>query len=75
MIPKETGTTVARRSDAEIAWRQFWLTNVMIDTGNPHPAKFARPAIRTRRMSLASRLHKLRRMRATLEPQRSWMAR
>jgi hypothetical protein len=70
MIPKEICVTDTRRNAAEINWRHFWLANVMIDTGNPRAAKIARPAMRTRRMSLARRLHKLRRMRAALGPPR-----
>lgn len=64
MISKEIGATELRRRAAEIDWRHFWLANAMID--NPRPAKIAHPAMRTRKMSLARRLHKLRRMRAAL---------
>jgi hypothetical protein len=70
MTPKETGTAELRRRADEIDWRHLWLANVMIDTGNPGPAKIARPAMLTRRTSLARRLHKLRRMRAALGPPR-----
>jgi hypothetical protein len=44
-----------------------------MDAGNPFPTKIYRPRP-TRRMSVTRRLEKLHRMRATLEPQRSWMA-
>jgi hypothetical protein len=57
----------------ETAWRHFWLKNVMIDAGKPLPANVCRRPV-TRRMSLARRLEKLHRMRATLEPPRSWTA-
>jgi hypothetical protein len=57
----------------EIAWRHVWLKSVLIDAGKPFPMKFPRPrAIRP--MTAARRLERLRRMRATLEPPRSWMA-
>ena len=72
MIPKEIGTTELRSSADEIPWRHVWLANVLIDTGKPSLAKIARPRI-TRRMSLARRLDKLRRLRAALEPPRSWI--
>jgi hypothetical protein len=57
----------------EIAWRHVWLKSVMINSGKPVPVKIYRPTV-TRRMSLARRLEKLHRMRAALEPPRSWMA-
>ena len=56
-----------------IAWRHFWLKSAMIDAGKPFPTKIHRPTV-TRQMSLSRRLEKLHRMRATLEPPRSWMA-
>jgi hypothetical protein len=57
----------------QIAWRHFWLKSVMIDAGKPFATKIHRPTV-IRRMSLARRLEKLHRMRAALEPSRSWMA-
>jgi len=60
------------RNTQEIPWRHFWLKNVMLDAGKPLPAKIRRHPI-TRRMSVSRRLEKLHRMRATLEPPRSWM--
>jgi hypothetical protein len=72
MIPKQIGATELRHGADEITWRHVWLTNVLIDAGKPSPAKIARPRI-TRRMSLARRLDKLRRLRAALEPPRSWI--
>jgi hypothetical protein len=71
MRPQEIG--IAERTE-EIAWRHVWLKSVLIDTGNPFPAKIYRPRP-TKRMSVTRRLEKLHRMRAALEPQRSWMAR
>ena len=71
MRPQEIG--IAERTE-EISWRHVWLKSVLIDAGNPFPTKIYRPRP-TRRMSVTRRLEKLHRMRATLEPQRSWMAR
>jgi hypothetical protein len=64
---------IAERTEVS-AWRHVWLKNVLIDAGNPFSTKIYRPGP-TNRMSLARRLEKLHRMRAALEPQRSWMAR
>jgi hypothetical protein len=50
----------------EMAWRHFWLTNVLLDSGKP-PARLARREMPTRKDSLTRRLHRLRRMRATLD--------
>ena len=73
MSPMEIGT--AERLQAEdIVWRHVWLKSVLIDNGKPFPAKIHPPGV-ARRMSLTRRLEKVHRMRAALEPQRSWMAR
>jgi len=61
------------RTTQEIAWRNFWLKSVMMDAGTPLPAKIRRRLV-TRRMSLSRRLEKLQRLRATLEPPRSRVA-
>jgi hypothetical protein len=60
------------RGAEEFAWRHFWLRNVMLDSGRPSLARMSRPRV-TRRMSLARRLDKLHRLRAALEPPRSWI--
>jgi hypothetical protein len=71
MRPPEIG--IAERTE-EIAWRHVWLKSVLIDAGQPFPMRFARPrAIRP--LTPRRRLERLRRMRAALEPQRSWLAR
>jgi hypothetical protein len=68
-MPKmNTGTTELRRRADELAWRRFWLTSVMIDTDRPVLGKTARPEMRIRKNSLSRRLHRLRRMKATLGP-------
>ena len=70
MRPQEIG--IAERTE-EIAWRHVWLKSVLIDAGNPFQTKIHRHGV-ARRMSLTRRLEKLHRMRAALEPPRSWMA-
>ena len=59
-------TTELGRGAEEIDWRLVWLANVMIDSGKLGPPKIARYERRVRKLSLAQRLHKLHRMRATL---------
>jgi hypothetical protein len=67
MPPKEIGAVELHFANhREIAWRHIWLTNAMI-AGKPIPERIRRPRV-VRRMSLAQRLDKLRRFRATLEP-------
>jgi hypothetical protein len=70
MRTQQIGSTEAE----EVAWRHIWLKSVLRETGNPFPTEIYRPT-RNRRMSVTSRLEKLHRMRAALEPQKSWMAR
>jgi len=70
MSTQEFGTAQLRLALDEVAWRHVWLTNVMIDSGKLGLAKIVRPKMSAGRMSLARRLDKLRRMRATLEPAR-----
>jgi hypothetical protein len=70
MRPQEIG--IAGRTE-EIAWRHVWLKTVLIDSGQPFPMRFPRPGA-IRPLTPRRRLERLRRMRATLEPQRSWLA-
>jgi hypothetical protein len=53
-------------------WRHVWLTKASIDLCKPNREKIARYETMTK-MSPARRLEKLRRLRATLEPPRSWL--
>ena len=62
-------TTEPRLGAEEIDWRQFWLTSVIVDSGKLGLPKTARYERRVRKSSLMQRLHKLRRMRATLASQ------
>jgi hypothetical protein len=71
MAPNKT-SNVALPTGVGIAWRHFWLTKAMIDSGTPNSEKISRHNT-TVRMSPARRLEKLHRMRATLIPPRSWL--
>ena len=72
MIPAKIHDTELPPSVDEIAWRHAWLKEATIDSGNLNREKIARPNTITK-MSPARRLEKLRRLRATLEPPRSWL--
>jgi hypothetical protein len=64
------GTTGLRPTGNEIAWRHFWLSNVIVETGKPGIAPLSRREAWTRKDSLTRRLHKLRVMRAMLDSSR-----
>jgi hypothetical protein len=66
MTKRDTGAADTRQPANEIAWRHFWLANVMTDMGRPAPLNAARPERRTRKNALTRRLHRLHYMRATL---------
>ena len=66
MASSGNGATQFHRAAQEMAWRHFWLTSVLLDSGKP-PARLARREMPVRKDSLTRRLHKLRRMRATLD--------
>jgi hypothetical protein len=53
-------------------WRHVWLTRESIDACKPNREKIACHKTMTK-MSPARRLEKLRRLRATFEPPRSWL--
>jgi hypothetical protein len=72
MTPSKTVDTELLPGAVEIDWRHVWLTRTIIDDGNPYREKIARPRTMAK-MSPARRLEKLRRLRATLEPPRSWL--
>jgi hypothetical protein len=62
----KTGAAEPGAPVAEIAWRHFWLKSVMIDAGAPGSIKIARLALQPRKVSVAQRMRRLRRMRAIL---------
>jgi hypothetical protein len=66
---KIRGAEMLPSADA-IDWRHVWLSRVSVDA--PNREKIARPKTMTK-MSPARRLEKLRRLRTTLEPPRSWL--
>jgi hypothetical protein len=55
------------RNTQEIAWRRFWLKNVMLDAVTSLAAKIRRRPV-TRRMSLVRRLEQLHQLQATAGP-------
>jgi hypothetical protein len=70
MTTTKVGDAELPPSGNEIAWRHVWLARASI--GAPNRETSVRPKIMTK-MSPARRLEKLRRLRATLEPPRSWL--
>jgi hypothetical protein len=50
----------------DIAWRHFWLANVVVETEGRPPVRAPRPELRPRKDSLSRRLQRLRHMRAIL---------
>jgi len=70
MTPTKVHDAELPPSSDEIDWRHIWLTRGSIDA--PNRETIARPKPITK-MSPARRLDNLRRLRATLEPPRSWL--
>jgi hypothetical protein len=66
MTKREIGAIEPHRSTDEIAWRHFWLANVMVDAGRQSAVKISRVERPTRKHALSRRLHRLHHMRATL---------
>ncbi|HET8972490.1 MAG TPA: hypothetical protein VFN63_04310 [Pseudolabrys sp.] len=66
MIKTETGAADMRQPADDIAWRHFWLANVVVETEGRPLVRVARPALRPRKDSLSRRLQRLRHMRAIL---------
>lgn len=64
MAFQENGTT--KKHPEDLDWRHVWLKNAMIDSGKLIPGETTRYTVRTRKPTLALRLHKLRRLRAIL---------
>jgi hypothetical protein len=70
MSPTKVRDVGLPSSGDEIDWRHVWLTRASIDA--PNRETIRRPKTMTK-MSPARRLEKLRRLRAMLEPPRSWL--
>ena len=66
MSSLETGATARSAPAAEIAWRHFWLKNVMVDAGTPGSTRITRHGLQPRKVSVAQRMRRLRRLRAML---------
>jgi len=70
MIKKEFSTAEMRQPADDVAWRHFWLANVMVETDGRAPARAPRPELRPRKDSLSRRLQRLHHMRAILDAPR-----
>jgi len=66
MAKEEIGAADVRQPADDIAWRHFWLANVVVETDGRPPVRVARLELRPRRDSLSRRLQRLRHMRAIL---------
>jgi hypothetical protein len=66
MTKNEIGAAdISEPADA-VAWRHFWLANVVVETDGRPLARAPRPELRPRKDSLSRRLQRLRHMRAIL---------
>ena len=70
MTKEEIGAADARQPSADIAWRHFWLANVVVETDRRPLVRAARPELRPRKTSLSRRLERLHHMRAMLRAPR-----
>jgi len=66
MTKTDMGTVHTAQPANDIAWRHFWLANVMVDIESRPLARTARPALLPRKDSLSRRLQRLHHMRAIL---------
>ena len=66
MTKKEIGTVEMQQPADDIAWRHFWLANVVLETNRRPAVRVARPALGPRKDSLSRRLQRLHHMRAVL---------
>ena len=70
MTKTDMGNVHTAQPANDIAWRHFWLANVMVDTNGGPLVRAARPALLPRKDSLSRRLKRLHHMRAILgDPQ------
>ena len=65
MTKKEIGTAEMHQP-ADIAWRHFWLANVVVETEGQPLVRTTRPELRPRKETLSRRLQRLHHMRAIL---------
>jgi hypothetical protein len=66
MTKTDMGATDTAQPADDIAWRQFWLANVVVETDGRPLVRATRPELRPRKESLSRRLQRLRHMRAVL---------
>ena len=64
MTKEETDAADMRQPADDIAWRHFWLANVVVETDGRPLVRVARPELRPRKESLSRRLQRLHHMRA-----------
>lgn len=66
MTKTDMGATDTAQPADGIAWRHFWLANVVVETDGRPLVRATRPELRARKESLSRRLQRLRHMRAVL---------
>ena len=66
MAKEEIGAADVRQPADDIAWRHFWLANVVVETDGRPLVRATRPELRPRKDSLSRRLQRLPHMRAVL---------
>ena len=66
MTKTDMGANDTAQPANDIAWRHFWLANVVVETDGRPLVRVARPELRPRKDSLSRRLQRLRHMRAVL---------
>lgn len=66
MTKTDMGATDTAQPANDIAWRHFWLANVVVESDGRRLVRANRPLLRPRKDSLSRRLQRLRHMRAVL---------
>jgi hypothetical protein len=66
MTKTDMGAADTAQLANDIAWRRFWLANVVVESDGRPLVRAARPELRPRKDSLSRRLQRLRHMRAVL---------
>jgi hypothetical protein len=66
MTKTDMGATDTAQPADDIAWRHFWLANVVVETDGRPLVRATRPELWPRKESLSRRLQRLRHMRAVL---------
>ncbi len=66
MTKTDMGAADTAQPADDIAWRHFWLANVVVETDGRPLVRATRPELRPRKESLSRRLQRLHHMRAIL---------